>query len=80
MSPKEARKLLGLTQAKMAALMGVHIHTFIKWESGERIMAASARRLLDTLMWLVNKDIVTIHQFGEFIENIEPSKGETNGK
>jgi len=43
MTPLEVRKRLGLTQAKMAKKMGVHLHTWIKWERGERNMNAAAR-------------------------------------
>lgn len=50
MTPLEARKQLNLTQAKMAHLMGVHLHTWIKWERGERKMNAAAKMLLNKII------------------------------
>ncbi|MGE7828935.1 helix-turn-helix transcriptional regulator [Paenibacillus sp. NPDC093718] len=31
-SPKQARLLKGLSQEKVAKLLGIHRHTYIKWE------------------------------------------------
>ena len=53
MTPDEvrrARKALGLSQSKFAALLGVHVVTVKKWETGAQGMRATADRLIRLLM------------------------------
>lgn len=50
MNPKQARQKLGITQKAMAALMGVHVQTWIKWEHGTRKMNRAAAELLRRIM------------------------------
>jgi len=53
MTPDEvhrARKALGLSQSKFAALLGVHLVTVKKWETGAQGMRATADRLIRLLL------------------------------
>ena len=43
---RRARKALGLSQSKFAALLGVHLVTVKKWETGAQGMRATADRLI----------------------------------
>jgi DNA-binding transcriptional regulator YiaG len=43
------RKTLGLTQSGFAALLGVHVVTVKKWETGAQGMRAPADRLIRLL-------------------------------
>lgn len=46
---KEIRKATGLTQAKFAALIGVHIGTLRNWEHGRREPIGPAKALLKAI-------------------------------
>ena len=46
---KLTRERLGLTNTRMADYLGVPVHTYLKWESGQRAPNASALRLFDVL-------------------------------
>jgi DNA-binding transcriptional regulator YiaG len=46
---RRARKALGLSQSKFAALLGVHLVTVKKWETGAQGMSATADRLIRVL-------------------------------
>jgi len=52
MTPRETRAELGLSQAEMARLMGVHVMTLSKWERGVRQPDKAAVRLMEVLLWL----------------------------
>ena len=43
------RERLKLTNAQAADYLGVSVHTYIKWQSGERTPPAVAVRLLDVM-------------------------------
>ena len=43
---RRARKALGLSQSKFASLLGVHLVTVKKWETGAQGMRATADRLI----------------------------------
>ncbi len=60
-NPKQARLKLGLNQKEMAAAMGVHRQTWVKWERGERPPGSAAIRLIDTLLWL--HSIQVLHEY-----------------
>jgi len=47
---RRARKALGLSQSKFAALLGVHLVTVKKWETGAQGMRATADRLIRLLL------------------------------
>lgn len=49
---KEKRAHLGLTQARLARLMGVHVQLWVKWERSEQRITAAPDRLLDVLSML----------------------------
>ena len=46
---KATRERLDLAPTRMADYMGVPVHTYLKWESGQRAPNASALRLFDVL-------------------------------
>lgn len=46
---KAIRKSLGLTQEKMAPLLGTSVSGFRKWEQGERQPSGAARTLLKVM-------------------------------
>jgi len=53
MTPDEvrhARKVLGLSQSKFAALLGVHLVTVKKWETGAQGLRTTSERLIRLLM------------------------------
>lgn len=50
MTPKEVRKLLGLTQAEMAEAVGVKTITVSAWEQGIRSPSGSARKMIEKLV------------------------------
>jgi DNA-binding transcriptional regulator YiaG len=53
MTPDEvrrARKALGLSQSKFAALLGVHLVTVKKWETGAQGLRTTSERLIRLLM------------------------------
>jgi putative transcriptional regulator len=57
-SPEQVRALrtrLGLTQAGMAARLGVHLRTYQQWEYGRRTPSAAARKLLEGVAREANK-------------------------
>lgn len=43
------RERLNLTNAQAADYLGISVHTYIKWKSGERTPPAVAIRLLDVM-------------------------------
>lgn len=43
------RNRLNLTNVQAADYLGVSVHTYIKWQSGERTPPAVAMRLLDVM-------------------------------
>ena len=47
---RRARKALELSQSKFAALLGVHLVTVKKWETGAQGMRATADRLIRLLL------------------------------
>jgi DNA-binding transcriptional regulator YiaG len=52
MTPDEvrrARKALGLSQSKFAALLGVHLVTVKKWETGAQGLRTTSERLIRLL-------------------------------
>ncbi len=57
--PRQVRLTLGLNQSGMAGVMGVHRNTWVKWERGEREITAAPARLLETLLWLKSKNLLT---------------------
>jgi len=53
MTPDEvrhARKVLGLSQSKFAALLGVHLVTVKKWETGAQGLRSTSERLIRLLV------------------------------
>ena len=46
---RRVRKALGLTQSQFAELLGVHLVTVKKWETGKQGMRAPADRLIRLL-------------------------------
>jgi DNA-binding transcriptional regulator YiaG len=53
MTPNEvrrARKAFGLSQSKFAALLGVHLVTVKKWETGAQGLRTTSERLIRLLM------------------------------
>jgi DNA-binding transcriptional regulator YiaG len=53
MTPDEvrhARKGLGLSQSKFAALLGVHLVTVKKWETGAQGLRSTSERLIRLLV------------------------------
>ena len=53
MTPDEvrhARKVLGLSQSKFAALLGVHLVTVKKWETGAQRLRTTSERLIRLLV------------------------------
>lgn len=49
---KRARGTLGLSQQKMADVLGVHLMTYIKWEYGDRAVSAAVEQAVKNLVWL----------------------------
>lgn len=47
---KEARKSLGLTQADLAAAVGVHPVTIAKWEGGVHAIPPPVGKLIERLV------------------------------
>jgi len=47
---KALRRRLGLTQSRFADLVGVHVVTVKKWETGAQGMRATADRLIRLLL------------------------------
>lgn len=47
---KQARSEMGLTQAKMAALMGISARKYCRWEYGTSPVSAEGRKLLEMLL------------------------------
>ena len=47
---KAARARLGLTQAQLAAELGVHAMTVSKWETGQRSIPEPVARLVQRLV------------------------------
>jgi DNA-binding transcriptional regulator YiaG len=52
---REAREHLGLSQAGMSRLMGVHKSTYLKWEHGENNLSAAAGTLINLFLYLKKK-------------------------
>jgi DNA-binding transcriptional regulator YiaG len=53
MTPNEvrrARKVLGLSQSKFAELLGVHLVTVKKWETGAQGLRTTSERLIRLLV------------------------------
>jgi DNA-binding transcriptional regulator YiaG len=53
MTPDEvrhARKVLGLSQSKFAELLGVHLVTVKKWETGAQGLRTTSERLIRLLV------------------------------
>ena len=53
MTPEEvrhARKALGLSQSKFAELLGVHLVTVKKWETGAQGLRTTSERLIRLLV------------------------------
>jgi DNA-binding transcriptional regulator YiaG len=53
MTPDEvrhARKVLGLSQSKFAALLGVHLVTVKKWETGAQGLRSTSEQLIRLLV------------------------------
>lgn len=61
--PKEARLRLGLSPNAMAAAMGVHRQTWVKWERGERTPDNAALRLIEALQFMSERGCLA-----EFLE------------
>lgn len=53
---KQARKSLGLTQAKMAAVMGIGTRKLERWEGGHSPISAEGGALLRLLVELNNQE------------------------
>lgn len=56
------RERLKLTKHQAADYLGIPVHTYIKWESGERTPPAVAMRLLD-VMGSLETIAPTIHDY-----------------
>ena len=59
---REVREGLGLTQAALAELFGVHIRTVRRWEAGHMVPRGPARTLYAAVMrgdWSAAADINT---------------------
>jgi DNA-binding transcriptional regulator YiaG len=65
-SIKENRKSLNLNIKQMAQAMGVHRQTWIKWEREEQRIPNAANRLIETLIWLKNRELLSEY-IAEFI-------------
>lgn len=52
---KQKRENLGLSQADMARLMGVHYNTWVKWERGENAITAAPLRAVAILVQIHNE-------------------------
>ena len=51
-SPRKLRQNLGVSNARMAQLLGVCGDTWLAWQSGRRKPSAAASRLMEVLLWL----------------------------
>lgn len=60
---KEARLRLGLGLNQMAAAMGIHRQTWVKWERGERTPDNAALRLIEALQFMFERGCLS-----EFLE------------
>jgi len=58
MSPETVRESLGLNIGQMADLCGVHRDTYSQWERGRFNPPASARQLLNIVLWLHQKNLL----------------------
>jgi len=58
MTPAEARKELGVSQAGMARLLGVHRQTWVKWERGEQSPPAVAVTAIRMLVFLHGRGLI----------------------
>lgn len=47
--PREIRRLLGLTQAEMAPMLGMSVSGYRKWEQGQRRVTGPAALLLKVI-------------------------------
>lgn len=56
---KQIREQLGLTQSEMARACNTHPMTVSKWETGERIPRGQAERLIEVLLWLKSKNMLS---------------------
>lgn len=74
---KQIRLQLGLTQAAMARMMGVHYHLWIKWERQEQRITASPLRHLQ-LLQRIKKDIP--NYFDQLVKDFSEPDNETQNK
>jgi transcriptional regulator with XRE-family HTH domain len=51
-TPRQIRQQIGVSNARMAQLLGVCDYTWLAWQSGRRIPSAAAERLMMLLLWL----------------------------
>jgi transcriptional regulator with XRE-family HTH domain len=54
-TPRHLRQLLGVSNVRMAQLLGVGDNTWLAWQSGRRKPSAAAVRLMDVIMWLFDE-------------------------
>lgn len=52
LTPRQLRQRIGVSNARMAQLLGVCSDTWLAWQSGRRKPSAAAARLMDVLLWL----------------------------
>jgi len=52
----KSRQKLGLSQAELASIMGVHVMTISKWERGDRNPGNAAIRFVEILGWLFDNE------------------------
>ncbi len=55
LTPRQIRRELCVSNARMAQLLGVSVDTWLSWQAGRRKPSAAASRLMEVLLWL-NKD------------------------
>lgn len=58
-SPKQARITLGLSQSEMAKVCNTSIGTVTKWDQGQRTPRGQAVRLIEVLLWLRSKNMLS---------------------
>jgi DNA-binding transcriptional regulator YiaG len=56
---KRTREQLGLSQSEMARACNTSIGTVTKWDQGQRIPRAQAVRLIEVLLWLKSKNMLS---------------------
>ena len=79
---RECRKMRGLTQGKLAEIVGVHVNTILRWEYGKREPKASELQRIAEALNVTEADLLNSPSTQEFevkilmgVKSLTPSAG-----